>query len=143
MRLSKASAYGVLACVYVAAHPQTAPVQGRAIAEAHDLPPEYLLKILQQLVRAGILVSETGRRGGFTFHRSPTEVTLLDIVEAIDGPLDGGGASVETVVGMDAVRAHMESLLAGITARTRELLRSATLADLLVRFHARSEGAGC
>ena len=142
MRLSKASAYGVLACVYVAAHPPSAPVQGRAIAEAHDLPPEYLLKILQQLVRARILESETGRRGGFTFQKRPIDVTLLDIVEAIDGPLDSGSSSVETVVGMDAVRAHMESLLAGITARTRELLRSSTLADLLARFHATSEGKG-
>jgi Rrf2 family protein len=55
------------------------------LAEYYDLPAPYLAKQLQSLVRAGVLAATTGPRGGFRLGRPAAEITLLDIVEAVDG----------------------------------------------------------
>lgn len=55
------------------------------LADYFDLPVAYLTKQLQALARAGVLSARTGPRGGFRLARAPAEVTLLDIVEAVDG----------------------------------------------------------
>jgi Rrf2 family protein len=89
MRLGKAPALGVFAVSYLARRRKDGPVQAREIAEALGVPPDYLLKILQQLVKARVLISTRGPAGGFSLIRSPEEVTLLTVVEAVGGPLDG------------------------------------------------------
>jgi Rrf2 family protein len=55
------------------------------LAQYYDLPAPYLAKQLQALVRAGVLAATTGPRGGFRLARQPSEITLLQIVEAVDG----------------------------------------------------------
>ena len=83
MRLGKAAAYGVYATLHIAQSDKDGPIQGRIIAKSCGIPVEYLLKILQQLVRAQVLLSERGRGGGFLLRRTPAQTSLLDIVEAI------------------------------------------------------------
>jgi Rrf2 family protein len=63
-----------------------APVPTGTLAAFYELPPAYLNKQLQALVRAGILASVPGPRGGFRLARDPREISLLDIVAAIEGP---------------------------------------------------------
>jgi Rrf2 family protein len=63
-----------------------ATVSGAQLAEYYGVPPAYLGKQLQTLVRAGVLFATTGPGGGFRLARAATEITLLDIVEAVDGP---------------------------------------------------------
>jgi Rrf2 family protein len=87
MQLDKASCYALFATVCIAQQAPDRPVQGRTVATLCDLPFEYLLKILQQLARNGVLISERGRTGGFRLARSPDETTLLEIIEAIQGPI--------------------------------------------------------
>ncbi|MGP4015540.1 RrF2 family transcriptional regulator [Saccharopolyspora sp. 5N708] len=60
-------------------------VAGRRLAEYHELPPAYLNKQLQALVRAGIVTSVSGPKGGFQLARRPDRITLLDVVVAIEG----------------------------------------------------------
>ncbi len=55
------------------------------LAEYYDLPAPYLAKQLQALTRSGVLAATTGPRGGFRLARPPAEITLLDVVEAVDG----------------------------------------------------------
>jgi Rrf2 family protein len=62
------------------------PVPAGALAAFYELPPAYLNKQLQALVRAGILTSVPGPRGGFRLARDPDAISLLDIVAAIEGP---------------------------------------------------------
>ncbi|MFH1747976.1 MAG: Rrf2 family transcriptional regulator [Planctomycetota bacterium] len=133
MQLGKASAYAAFATIYVARHQLTGPVSGRRVAEACGIPPEYLLKILQQLARAEILRSETGRRGGFTLRKSADETTLLEIVEAIEGPLDGGLPVRKEVGGTDAARTQLEAMCSGITRYARTLLSKTTIAGLAAK----------
>jgi Rrf2 family protein len=63
-----------------------APVPTGILAAFYELPPAYLNKQLQSLVRAGILTSTSGPRGGFQLTRDPGAISLLDIVAAIEGP---------------------------------------------------------
>ena len=61
------------------------PVATGRLAEIFELPPEYLKKRLQPLVRAGILTSTPGARGGYALARRPEEITLMDVVSAVEG----------------------------------------------------------
>jgi Rrf2 family protein len=87
MKLSRSTGYAVLAVGYIAQRQGQGVVLSQAIAEAYEIPLEYLLKILQQLVRANILRSKRGPRGGFSLARTTTKITMLEIIEAVDGPM--------------------------------------------------------
>ncbi len=87
LRLSKKADYALIAVWYMALPGQRAVASAREIAEHHDLPLELLAKVLQQLVRKGIVRSVQGINGGYSLSRSPVETSVADIVEAIDGPL--------------------------------------------------------
>lgn len=63
------------------------PVPAVKLAEFHDVSPSYLAKQLQLLSRAGLVRSSQGNSGGYALTRAATEITVLDVVEAIDGPL--------------------------------------------------------
>ena len=87
LRLSKKADYALIAVWYMAVPGQRAVASAREIAEHHDLPLELLAKVLQQLVRKGIVRSVQGINGGYSLSRSAVETSVADIVEAIDGPL--------------------------------------------------------
>lgn len=87
MRVSRSTGYAVLAVGYIAQHQAKGIVLSQNIAESYDIPLEYLLKILQQLVRANLLRSKRGPRGGFLLAKPTNRITLLEIIEAVDGPL--------------------------------------------------------
>lgn len=87
MKISRSTQYGLIAVSYIAQHYKDGLVMAERIASPYNLPLEYLLKILQQLVRANILTSKRGPRGGFSMARPPEKVTLLEVVEAIEGPV--------------------------------------------------------
>lgn len=127
MRLTKASAYGVQATIHIFKSGQEGPVQGRVIAEAHSIPVEYLLKILQSLVRAQILQSETGRRGGFTLRRPGSEISLLDIVEAIDGPVAGDVGPGRQMASSELLRQRLNTVFGEVATNIRSVLAQQTI----------------
>lgn len=77
-----------LHCVAALAQVPGETVSGAQLAEHFALPPAYLSKQLAMLVRAGVLSGTTGPRGGFRLSRSASELTMLDVVEAVDGSRD-------------------------------------------------------
>jgi Rrf2 family protein len=89
MKLGAASVDAVLAVVYLAKHRMEGIVQGRIIADVLGIPVESLLKILQQLVRAEIVGSKRGRRGGFYIQRSASEISVLSILQVTEGRMSG------------------------------------------------------
>ncbi len=90
MILSQPSKYGLRAVLYLAKHDPEL-VQGKEIAEALDIPVSYLAKILQDLSKRSVLVSSKGRGGGFKLARPANEITLMDVVESIEGSSFVGG----------------------------------------------------
>ena len=107
------------------------------LVEGTDLPRDFLAKIFQQLVRSGILRSARGRGGGFGFARPPHQVTLLQIVEAIEGPQRMDCC----VVGLDQCNDHMpcpqHDLYKPIRQRLRDYLETTTVADMAASLKAK------
>ena len=85
MKLSDGIEWGIHATTLLAVLPPDAALPAARLAEYHGVPAAYLAKHLQALSRAGILESVQGPRGGYRLARSAAAITVLDVVEAIDG----------------------------------------------------------
>jgi Rrf2 family protein len=85
MRLSDGVEWGLHCAVVLASLPDEVALAGRDLAEFHGVSESYLVKHLQAMARAGVLESLPGPRGGYRLARRPDEITMLDVVEAIDG----------------------------------------------------------
>jgi Rrf2 family protein len=85
MKLSDGVEWGVHACTVLATLPSDRALPTAKLAEYHGVPAAYLAKHLQVLAGAGVLETVKGPRGGYRLARPPAEITLLEIVEAIDG----------------------------------------------------------
>jgi Rrf2 family protein len=77
--------WGVHVCTLLAALPSERALPAAKLAEYHNVPPAYLAKHLQALARAGLLETVKGPRGGYRLARPPAQITVLEVVEAIDG----------------------------------------------------------
>jgi Rrf2 family protein len=84
-QLSKKADYGLIALKHLAQRSES--VSAREIATEYRIPAELLAKILQRLARKGILVSQHGIKGGYVLARDPAEISVVDVVEALDGPI--------------------------------------------------------
>ena len=89
MRLTRASSYALHALVYMAAQKHNRPVPSHIVAQARGIPERFLLKVLKPLVSARVLASVKGPNGGYRLSRPPSRVSMLEIVEAVDGPIRG------------------------------------------------------
>jgi Rrf2 family protein len=85
MKMAQGVEWALHACVNLAWAGPERPLPVAALAELNGLPAPYLNKQLQALARAGILVSTPGARGGFSLARPAAEITVLDVVQAVDG----------------------------------------------------------
>ena len=99
------------------------PVPIGELARRRDIPVQFLEQLFATLRRSGVLKSQRGVKGGYTFARPPSEITVLEIVELLEGPL---GRDAEGVFG-DAARA------------ARDVLAASTIADIVER-EARAAG---
>jgi Rrf2 family protein len=86
MRLGEGVEWTLHCCLTLGWLETDEPVSTAKLAGIFELPPAYLNKRLQSLVRAGILSSTPGARGGFRLARSPDKITLMEIVAAVEGP---------------------------------------------------------
>ena len=85
-QLSKKADYGLIALKHLAQHAEVS-VSAREIAAEYQIPAHLLAKILQRLARTGILVSQQGTRGGYVLARDPAKISIVDVIEALDGPI--------------------------------------------------------
>src|SRR3954471_8519045 len=95
LRLSKKADYALIAMKHLAVHGDRASSSAREIAELYSIPIELLAKVLQRLVRGGLLVSQQGTRGGYQLARVPSQVSVADVIQAIDGPVTVTACSSE------------------------------------------------
>lgn len=87
MRLTARSEYGLLAMIDLAAHAAQGPASARELSERQVIPAKFLEQLLSSLRRADLVTATRGARGGFTLARPASEITVLDVVEALEGPL--------------------------------------------------------
>lgn len=132
-----------LHCVMVlGALPENAVLPASALAEFHGVSESYLLKHLKALAAAGVVVSTTGKKGGYRLARPAAETTFLDVVEAVDGPgpafrcteiRQRGPATVKDPCAYAAPCLVSRRMLLAEQA-WREALKSQTVADLVAGF---------
>ena len=87
LRLSKKADYALMAAKHLALRADQGSSSAREIAAQYDIPVELLAKVLQRLVRTGLLTSQHGTRGGYTLARPATTISVADVIQAVDGPL--------------------------------------------------------
>src|SRR5881398_325249 len=87
LRLSKKADYALMALKHLATRTDLESASAREIAEAYDIPVELMAKVLQRLARRGLLSSHQGTRGGYELARRPAQISVADVIQAIDGPV--------------------------------------------------------
>ncbi len=126
VRISSKADYAIRAVVELATLEDSWPVKAETLAAAQDIPGKFLLNILFELKSAGIVASQRGNEGGFRLGRAASEITLADVVRAVEGPLAQVGdvrpdqleykGSAEPLVEVwIAVREHIRSILESVS----------------------------
>jgi len=95
LRLSKKADYALMAMKHLAQKGGAPSTSAREIAEQYDIPIELMAKVLQRLVRRGLLISTQATQGGYMLSRSSESISVADVVEAIDGPFTVTACSSE------------------------------------------------
>jgi Rrf2 family protein len=93
------------------------------------MPERFLLQVLRNLVTHGILQSTRGVDGGYTLERSPDQISLLEVIEAIEGPLTAGATVSESL--LPEAQAKLHEALQDVTAATRRELEAIKLSQLV------------
>ena len=117
LSITTKSPYAVRALTELVRMGGSGPVPIGELARRRDVPVQFLEQLFATLRRAGLLRSQRGVKGGYSFAREPTEITVLEVVELLDGPV-GGGA---------------ESIFADAAAAARAVLAKHTIADVAER----------
>jgi Rrf2 family cysteine metabolism transcriptional repressor len=135
VRVSTKATYGILAALDLAANNGTTPVQAKAIARRQTIPVRFLEQVLHAMKQAGLVDSMRGAQGGYMLNRLPAEISLAEIIEALDGrlvPLPARGTP-----GRRDRQRKPDTLLAGVWEQVREaelkVLGALTLKDLVER----------
>ena len=87
MQITKQADYALRAVLYLSRMDDGSKASTKDIAEMQHIPPSFLAKIVSQLSIAGLIQTARGARGGVTLARPPEQVSILDVIEAIDGPM--------------------------------------------------------
>ena len=114
---------------HLAKHPET-PLSNQTIADRLGGSKHHLAKVTQRLAKSGLLQSGSGPRGGFRLARRADEISLLEICEATEGPLDAPGCLLEAHACDGTRDCLLGSMIQSISGQMREFLTSTTLADL-------------
>jgi Rrf2 family protein len=132
LRLSKKADYALLAMRHLAAHGDHGAFSARELAEAYDIPQELLAKVLQKLVRARLLASHQGIRGGYGLGRPARAISVADVIVAIDGPLTVTACSEEDHSCDQYAKCNIRDPLWRIKDRIVSALAATSVAELAV-----------
>jgi Rrf2 family protein len=133
MRFSMKGDYGVRALVDLAEHFGEGPVQSREIAERQDIPELYLDQLLTTLRKAGFIHSRRGPQGGHLLARPAGEITLAEVVEALEGSVATVGCLDGTIACRHSGKCGQQEVWQSLTEVTRGVLQAANLGGLLER----------
>ncbi|MCC6680622.1 MAG: Rrf2 family transcriptional regulator [Phycisphaeraceae bacterium] len=132
MKMSKSVAYAAVALAYLATRRQEGPVQARQVAAHLEIPVDSTLKILQALARQQLLRSTLGRSGGYVLDRDPAQLTLLEVVEALDGPIQPAIPIQANHPALAACADRLHGACRNTIQQLRQALAQCTIAHLIV-----------
>jgi Rrf2 family protein len=129
MRVSAKADYAVRAAVELAAAGD-GPVKGERIAQAQDIPLKFLENILGELRHGGLIRSQRGTEGGYWLARPADEITIADVIRAVEGPLASVRGESPASLSYTGSAAPLGKLWVAVRANLREVLERVTLADV-------------
>ena len=132
------SDYALRAMIHLAERCDRGPISARKVARSEQISPQFASKIMQKLQAAGLVASTMGPKGGFVLAGPATEITLLDVIQAVQGPVSVSDCIFSRDVCPRRPRCPISARLAGLQRMIEDYLRSISLADLLA-----ASGAGC
>jgi Rrf2 family protein len=130
VRISAKTDYAVRAAVELAGAPDGSVVKAERIAEAQDIPLNFLENILAQLRQARIVESRRGPEGGYVLARPPGDITIADVIRAIDGPLAGVSGHRPQDLAYTGTAEPLRDVWVAVRASLRDVLERVTLADV-------------
>lgn len=130
MRISAKADYAVRAAIELAGADEGTPTKGDAIAKAQGIPLKFLENILGDLRHAGIVASRRGQDGGYWLARPPREITIADVIRAVDGPLASvrGGRPENTTY--SGAAEPLQRVWIAVRTSLRQVVEHVTLADV-------------
>jgi len=129
MKLTRASSYALHAVAYMASQKQNVPVASHLIAKSRGIPERFLLKVLKPLVSTRVLHSIKGPNGGYRLARPASQITLLEVVESVDGPIRGI-APLSQIEGDGQLDKKLEKICNQTADAMRHQLEKIRIADL-------------
>ena len=133
LRLSKKADYALMAMKHLALRSDRGSAgssSAREIAELYDIPIELMAKVLQRLARRGLLASHQGTRGGYELARRPTEISVADVIQAIDGPVTVTACSTDDSQCEQFAKCNVRDPLWRVRERILAALGDCTIAEL-------------
>jgi Rrf2 family protein len=129
MRISAKADYAVRAAVQLAAAAD-GPTKGDAIAQSQGIPLKFLENILGDLRQAGLVRSQRGSDGGYWLNRPPEEITVADVIRAVEGPLAAVRGRRPEDVAYDGPAEPLIQVWIAVRANLRAVVEQVTLADV-------------
>jgi Rrf2 family protein len=129
MRVSAKADYAVRAAAELAAV-EDGPMKGERLADAQDIPLQFLEHILLELKHAGIVRARRGAKGGYWLARPASEITIADVIRAVEGPIANVQSAPPESVHYRGRAEHLQEVWIAVRANLRAVLESTTLADV-------------
>jgi Rrf2 family protein len=129
MKLTRASNYAIHAVAYIAQQKHDRPIASHHIAKARKIPTRFLLKVLKPLVSVRVLISIKGPSGGYRLAKPATQISLLEVIEAVDGQIRGTAPFSEE--GNGVLNDRIEAACKQSAEAVRKQLERVRLSDLV------------
>jgi Rrf2 family protein len=127
MRISAKADYAVRAVLELAAAPDAGPVKGEDVAHGQDIPLNFLTNILTELRHAGIVRARRGAAGGYQLARPASEITVAEVLRAVEGPLAAVQGTRPEALTYDGAAARLPDVWIAVRANLRSILEHVTL----------------
>ncbi|HEX2467079.1 MAG TPA: Rrf2 family transcriptional regulator [Solirubrobacterales bacterium] len=130
MRISAKADYAVRAALEMAAAPEGEPVKGERLAEAQEIPLQFLEHILLELKHARLVQARRGAKGGYWLARPAEEITLADVIRAVEGPLANIHENAPEELHYAGPAERLRDVWVAVRQGLRAVLENVTLADV-------------
>jgi Rrf2 family protein len=130
VHISSKADYAVRAVLVLASAGEGPPMAADAVAEAQDLPLRFMRGILVELRHAGIVRSQRGAEGGFLLDRAPSEITVAEVIRAVDGPLAEVRGMPPEDMDYHGVAVRLQDVWVATRTALRGVLEATTIADI-------------
>jgi Rrf2 family transcriptional regulator, cysteine metabolism repressor len=130
LRFTKRADYGLMAIHYIAVHESDGVVSTKRIADEFHIPAELLAKIMQRLAKKRLITSQNGPKGGYVLARRPTEISVGDVVRALEGPINIVSCLEASTYCPQLERCSLRRPVQKIQAAISQVLDTMSLAEL-------------